>query len=106
VLAVSLVALTPTIDRGVLAGFILVAAAVSAISPAKALRASRARGALGAATASRVAIASAFTISLLAAGATLAAAHGGGLEWLPAAFVLAVAVAAINAWILLVEILR
>lgn len=62
VLAVSLVALTPTIDRGVLAGFILLAAAVSAISPARALHASRARGALSAGTASRVLIASALTV--------------------------------------------
>jgi hypothetical protein len=31
---------------------------------------------------------------------------GGGLDWLPVAFVLAIAVAAINAWVLLVEILR
>jgi hypothetical protein len=37
---------------------------------------------------------------------TLAAGHGGGPDWLPAAFVLAIAVAAINAWVLLVEILR
>jgi hypothetical protein len=37
---------------------------------------------------------------------THAAGHGGGLDWLPAAFVLAILVAAINAWVLLVEILR
>jgi hypothetical protein len=37
---------------------------------------------------------------------TLAAGHGGGLDWLAAAFVLAIAVAAVNAWVLLVEILR
>jgi len=40
------------------------------------------------------------------AGITLAAGHGGGLFWLPAAFVLAVFVAAVNAWVLLVEVLR
>jgi hypothetical protein len=43
---------------------------------------------------------------LVAAGVTLAAGHGGGLDWLPAVFVLAILVAAIDAWVLLVEILR
>jgi hypothetical protein len=50
--------------------------------------------------------ASALTTSLLVAGITLAARHGGGLFWLPVAFVLSVFVAAVNAWILLVEVLR
>jgi hypothetical protein len=40
------------------------------------------------------------------AGATLLAAGGGGLHWLPFAFILAVTIAASNAWILLVEVLR
>ena len=46
------------------------------------------------------------TASLVAAGVTLAAGHGGGLFWLPVAFVLAIFVAAVNAWVLLVEVLR
>lgn len=41
-----------------------------------------------------------------ASASTLAAAAGGGLFWLPAAFVLAVFVAAVNAWVILVEVLR
>jgi hypothetical protein len=41
-----------------------------------------------------------------AAGATLLAQAGGGLHWLPFAFALAVTIAASNAWILLVEVLR
>jgi hypothetical protein len=40
------------------------------------------------------------------AGATLLAQGGGGLHWLPFAFLLAVSIAASNAWILLVEVLR
>jgi len=36
----------------------------------------------------------------------LAAGTGGGLFWLPASFVLAIFVAAVNAWVLLVEVLR
>ena len=48
----------------------------------------------------------AFTVCLLVCGITLAAAHGGGLFWLPAAFVIAIAVTATNSWVLLVEVLR
>jgi hypothetical protein len=40
------------------------------------------------------------------AGITLLAQGGGGLHWLPFAFILAVSIAASNAWILLVEVLR
>jgi hypothetical protein len=40
------------------------------------------------------------------AGITLLAQAGGGLHWLPFAFILAVTIAASNAWILLVEVLR
>jgi hypothetical protein len=61
---------------------------------------------VSASTASRIGFASALTLTLIAAGVTLLTGHGGGLDWLPAAFVLAILVAAINAWVLLVEILR
>jgi len=37
---------------------------------------------------------------------TLLAQGGGGLHWLPFAFLLAISIAAANAWILLVEVLR
>jgi hypothetical protein len=50
VLAISIVALTPTIARGVLAGFILLVAAESAISPVRVLLVSRAQTTLGRAT--------------------------------------------------------
>ena len=59
-----------------------------AISPAGALLASRGQAGLGNATLLRLCTASALTLTLLAAGVTLAARHGGGLYWLPAAFVL------------------
>jgi modulator of FtsH protease len=111
VLVISVVALTPAIHRGVLAAFILLTAAGSAVSPSRALQASRAlrasRGrALGGATILRLVTAIALTLTLAAAGVTLAADHGGGLYWLPAAFVLAITVAAVSAWVLLVEVLR
>jgi hypothetical protein len=105
VLVISIVALTPAIPRGVLAAFILLTAADSAISPVRALLASRGQPA-GNGTPLRLLTAAALTFTLAAAGVTLAAGHGGGLDWLPAAFVLAIAVAAVNAWVLLVEILR
>jgi hypothetical protein len=106
VLAISLVALTPGIERWVLAVVILVVAAESAISPVRAILASRGQAEISKATLERVVMAGALTVTLAVAGITLAAHHGGGLLWLPASFVLAIAVAAINAWVLLVEILR
>lgn len=106
ILVISIVGLVPTISRGVLAAFVLVVGAESAISPARAVQASRKRGSPDRATIVRVTIALILTASLIAAGITLAAGHGGGLFWLPVAFVLAIFVAAVNAWILLVEVLR
>jgi hypothetical protein len=88
------------------AGFILLTAVVSAISPTRASYYTRIQGKLTASTGWRILMAGLLTLTLLAAGATLAAGHGGGLDWLPASFVLAISVAAINAWVLLVEILR
>lgn len=106
VLVISIVALTPDIDPAVLAAFILLVAADSAISPARVLRASGDQHRLAAPTLQRVVTAFALTIAMLACGITLIAHHGGGLSWLPLAFVLAVIVAAVNAWVLLVEVLR
>lgn len=106
VLVISIVALTPTIPRGVLAAFILVVAGESGISPFRVLQATRGQPAVEKATLLRLVMAVALTLSLLLSGVTLAAGTGGGLFWLPAAFVLAIFVAAVNAWVLLVEVLR
>lgn len=106
VLVISIVALTPVIHPGVLAAFILVTAAGSTVSPIRALYASRGAGAMQASMYLRLLTAVALTLTLLAAGVTLAAGHGGGLLWLPAAFVVAITIAAVNAWVLLVEVLR
>ncbi len=104
------VALTPSIARGALAAVILVVAAISGISPVRALRSS---GGISApdgvpkgATVGRFVIAAALAALLGLAGVTLTAGNGGGLDWLPPAFVLAIVIAALNAWVLLVEILR
>ncbi|MEU7428281.1 hypothetical protein [Streptomyces sp. NPDC040750] len=106
VLVVSLVALTPALNRGALAVFVLINAVCSAISPCRAVRSGRGKGVPTPALLLRLSAAAALTLTLLAAGTSLAAGQGGGLYWLPAAFVLAVMVAAVNAWVLLVEILR
>lgn len=106
VLAISIIALTPGIDRGVLAAFVIITAIGSATSPTMAVRASRGRGAPNTVMLLRLIVAAALTLSLLVAGITLAVGHGGGLYWLPAAFVLSITVAAVNAWVLQVEILR
>ncbi len=57
-------------------------------------------------TVQRLLTAGTLTLILAVAGVTLAVGHGGGLLWLPAAFVLSVFIAALNAWVLLVEIMR
>lgn len=106
VLVISIVGLTPNIGRGALAAFILFTAVGSAISPVRVAQVSRGRGPVGGTLLLRLITAGALTLSLLVGGVTLAAGHGGGLDWLPVAFVLAITVAAVNAWVLLVEVLR
>ncbi|MFE9411384.1 hypothetical protein ACFYN0_21765 [Streptomyces sp. NPDC006704] len=106
VLVVSLVTLTPALNRTALAAFVLINAMCSAISPCRAVRSGRGKGAPTTATLLRLSIAAALTLTLLAAGISLAVGQGGGLYWLPAAFVLAITVAAVNAWVILVEVLR
>ena len=106
VLVVSLIGLVPAIPRGALAAFILVAGLASATLPVRALAASRSRTGLDAPLLLRLITAAGLAVTLLLAGVTLATGHGGGLYWLPAAFVLAIVIAAVNAWVLLVEVLR
>jgi hypothetical protein len=110
VLVVSLVALTPSIARGALAAVILATAAISGISPVRSLRSgggiSAPDGVPKGAAVGRLVVAAALVVFLVLAGVTLAAGRGGGLDWLPLGFVLAIVIAALNAWVLLVEILR
>jgi hypothetical protein len=105
VLVISLVGLTPLIPRAAFAAFLLVVTVDSAISPVRAHRAGAGRP-LRTSELARVVTAAALTVTLFLAGVTLAADSGGGLYWLPAAFVIAVFVAAVNAWVLLVEVVR
>jgi hypothetical protein len=54
----------------------------------------------------RIALGQAATLPAIVAGATLLAEAGGGLYWLLVAFVLALVAALLNAWVLLIEIVR
>jgi hypothetical protein len=51
-------------------------------------------------------VATAATLPVIVGGASLLAETGGGLYWIAAGIVFAIAGAVANAWVLLVEILR
>ena len=104
VLVICIVALTPHILKGVLAAFILLTAVASAISPVRALQAASREERRSPTMLQRIVLA--LALCLLVCGITLAAGYGGGLFWLPAAFVIAIVVASVNSWVLLVEVLR
>jgi hypothetical protein len=106
VLGISLAGLDPSIDRGVLAAVLLVSAAGSAVSPVRATSAYLSSHVKPTAYNLRLFLAVLLVAAYAVAGATLLARGGGGLHWLPFAFLLAVTIAASNAWILLVEVLR
>ncbi|MEU9979365.1 hypothetical protein [Streptomyces sp. NPDC051014] len=106
VLVISIVGLTPALNPNVLAAFVITNGVVNAIFPCRALRLGRGRGEPTAAMLLRLFIGAGLTFTLLAFGTTLALGQGGGLYWVPAAFVLAFSVAAVHAWVILVEIVR
>jgi hypothetical protein len=106
VLGISLVGLDPSIDRTFFAAFLLFCAAGSAVSPVRATSAYRSSHVKPKAFNLRLFLSLLLVAAYAVAGATLLAQGGGGLQWLPFAFILAVSIAASNAWILLVEVLR
>jgi hypothetical protein len=106
VLGISLVGLDPSIGRLAFAVVILICAAGSAISPSRATAAYLSSHVKPTAYNLRLALSLLLVTTYALAGATLLARAGGGLHWLPFAFILAVTIAASNAWILLVEVLR
>jgi hypothetical protein len=106
VLAVSIVGLDPTIPTLVFAVVLLLVAVGSAISPARAVSAYRKTHIKPVAFNLRLFLATTLVIAYAVASVTLALGFGGGLHWLPFAFLLAISIAASNAWILLVEVLR
>ena len=106
VLGISLVGLDPSIGRTALAAFLLFCAAGSAVSPALSTSAYRSSGVKPTAFNLRLFLALLLVAAYSVGGATLLARAGGGLHWLPFALLLAVIIAASNAWVLLVEVLR
>jgi hypothetical protein len=106
VLGVSLVGLDAAIGRTAFAVSLLVFAAGSAVAPILAVRGSVRSEGTPIAHGLRLFMALSLVALYMVAGITLLAHAGGGLHWLPLAFILAVIIAASNAWILLVEVLR
>jgi|SRR5271155_2597624 len=106
ILAISLVGLDPSIGRVAFAGFLLSCTAGTAVSPVRAYSHFRRTRVKPIAMYPRLTLASSLVAAYAAASASLLASGGGGLNWLPVAFILAIAIAASNAWILLVEVLR
>ena len=106
VLGISLVGLDPSVSGVVFAAVLLTCAAGSCISPVRAALGYRSTHVKPIAFSLRMFLAGLLVAGYATAGATLPADVGGGLHWLPFCFILAVTVAASNAWILLVEVLR
>jgi hypothetical protein len=106
ILGISLVGLDPSIGRVVFAVFLIFCAAGSAVSPIRAAAAYHSSHIKPVAYNLRLFLACLLAAGYAAGGITLIAQAGGGLHWLPFAFLLAVSIAASNAWILLVEVLR
>jgi hypothetical protein len=106
VLGISLVGLDPSIGRTVFAAVLLFGAASSAVSPFRATSAYRSSHIKPTAYNLRLSLSLLLVAAYAVSGATLLTESGGGLHWLPFAFILAISIAASNAWILLVEVLR
>jgi hypothetical protein len=106
VLAVSLVGLDPSIGRLTFGVLLLAFAAGSAVSPVRATAAYVKSRVKPVAFNLRLFLACLLVTAYVVGAITFMAQAGGGLHWLPFAFLLAVSIAASNAWILLVEVLR
>jgi hypothetical protein len=106
ILAISLVGLDPSLSRAAFATFLFLCAVISAISPLRAVTAFRQSGIKPVAFNLRLFLALLLVAAYAACAATLLAQGGGGLHWLPFGFIVAISIAASNAWILLVEVLR
>jgi hypothetical protein len=106
VLGVSLVGLDPSLPRVAFAVVVLSCAVGSAVSPVRATRALRRSHVKPVAFDLRLFLSGLLVLGYAVTGITLITQAGGGLHWLPFTFVLAICIAATNAWILLVEVLR
>jgi hypothetical protein len=106
ILAISIVGLDPTIGRLPLAAVLGCCAAVSGVSPVRSMAAYRQSGVKPVSFSLRMLLAVMLVGAYAACAVTLLCRGGGGLHWLPVGFIVAISIAASNAWILLVEVLR
>jgi len=106
ILVLSIVALTPHLRNWVLAALMVLAAAVSAVSPLRSSLAVAPEMRRRVIVVQRFSWAYAFSLCLLTCGVTLAIGVGGGLFWMAAAYVIAIAQASVNTWMFAVEIRR
>jgi hypothetical protein len=106
VLAISIVGLDADLGRLAFALFLLFCTAISAVSPVRSLTARWRDRVKPVAFTLRLLLAVSLVAAYAVAASALLAQGGGGLHWLPVGFILAITIAASNAWILLVEVLR
>jgi len=106
ILGISTFGLAPELGTAGFAVVLLAAAAFCVVAPIRLVAVVIRTRHRPAGFASRLIFAAALVTCLVACGVTLVAGAGGGLYWLPFAVVLAVTVAAVNAWVLLVEVMR
>jgi hypothetical protein len=106
VLGLSLTGLDPSAGCGTFSAAVLAAAILSALSPARAFRAYRSTHLKPIGYGIRLALAALLVATYLATAIRLLAEAGGGLQWLAGGFLVAITIAATNAWVLLVEVLR
>jgi modulator of FtsH protease len=106
VLAISFVGLVPTISAPWFAAYLGFSAVVCSVSPWRFVGSFLRTHVKPIAFGLRLTLTSILIAGLLVAAITTLVGAGGGLVWLPFAFILAVSVASVNAWILTVEVLR
>jgi hypothetical protein len=106
VLGISLVGLDPSLAVAVYGVVVLLSAVGTAVSPVRGLLAYRRSHVKPVGFGLRLMLATLLVAVYAVAAITVIAGAGGGLQWLPVAFILAVSIAASNAWVLLVEVLR
>jgi hypothetical protein len=106
VLAISFIGLAPTISSLVFGAFLLFSALICAVSPFRFVRSFITTHVKPVAFNLRLFLTSVLVASLLVAGITELVGTGGGIDWLPFSFIVALTVASTNAWVLTVEVLR
>lgn len=106
VLVVSLLLLEPGLSRTTVGVELLVEGVVITVTVAALTLRSRPRGDEESYLRSALVLAGIGTVPFVVAGVSFLAESGGGMSWVLTGFVAAIVGAMINAWVLLVEILR